>query len=142
MHKGTLNESEAELLEVYRQMLGFAMGSRAITSGDTYDLQYANYNNPGFDTEKCFVFARRYSGRGADSFHRGGNLLAGEICREEMGELVIVVADFSQKYESAKVNLPEELFRHLQIPYGELNPFEQLHARFNKYGVALLKYQL
>lgn len=143
LHKGTLTDSETELLQVYRDMLTFAMQSKALTSGETFDLQYANYNNPGFDSDKCYVFARRYSGNQADSFHRGGNVLAGNGCGEEnKDELVIVVADFSQKYETARVNLPEEFFRHLQIPYGELNPFEQIQVNFNKYGVALLKYQL
>ena len=121
-------------------MLSFAMGCSAITKGDTYDLQYANFNNPAFDTDKCFVFARKWDG-GTDSFHRGGNMLAGGSFTEKK-ELVIVVADFSQRYESAKVNLPEEFFRYWQIPYGQLNPYEQLEVKFNKYGVAILRFEL
>ncbi|MBO5406963.1 MAG: alpha-amylase [Bacteroidales bacterium] len=141
MHKGKLNEDEAELLETYREMLSFAMGCSAITKGDTYDLQYANFNNPAFDTDKCFVFARKWDG-GTDSFHRGGNILANGGSFVDKKELVIVVADFSQRYESAKVNLPEEFFRYWQIPYGLLNPYEQLEVKFNKYGVAILRFEL
>ena len=141
MHKGKLKEDEAELLEAYREMLSFAMGCNAITKGDTYDLQYANLNNPAFDTDKCFVFARKCDG-GTDSFHRGGNILADGGSFVDKKELVIVVADFSQRYESAKVNLPEEFFRYWQIPYGQLNPYEQLEVKFNKYGVAILRFEL
>lgn len=141
LHKGTLLDSEAELLSVYREMLAFATDHKAIVSGETYDLQYANYNNPNLDTEKCFVFARKYTaGKAAESFHRGGNEL--KDYREEGDELIIVVADFSQSCRSAKISLPEEFFRFWQIPYGQLNPFEQVEVQFNKYGVAILKIDL
>ncbi len=138
MLKGTLFGSEEELLSVYREMLSFAMGCKAITCGETYDLQYANRNNPNFDSEKCFVFARKYTSRkGDESFHRGGNTISGDAAVEQ-DELVLVVADFSQSYEKVKVQLPAEFFRYCQIPYGFLNPYEQLEVTLNKYGVGIL----
>ncbi len=117
--QGSLSEKEAELLEVYREMFRFAMSNYAISCGGTYDLQYANYHNPAFDTDKCFVFARKYG-----------------------SQLVIVAADFSQSYTSAKVSLPEEFFRYWQIPFGRLNPFELLEMKFNKNGVAVFSIDL
>ena len=142
MLTGKMLPSESELLEVYKEMLGFASSHKAITCGETYDLQYANINNPNLDTDKCFAFARRYSAnKGEESFHRGGNQLH-HTGSQEKNELVIVVADFSQSCTTAKVTLPEEFFRYWQIPYGQLNPFEQVEVKFNKYGVGILQFSL
>lgn len=142
MLTGKLLDSESELLEVYKEMMGFAASSKAITCGETYDLQYANINNPNLDTDKCFVFARKYSAnKGEESFHRGGNELL-QTNGAERNELVIVVADFSQSCTTAKINLPDEFFRYWQIPYGQLNPYEQVEVTFNKYGVGILQFSL
>ena len=116
---GSLTAEESELMEVYREMFRFAMSNKAITEGETYDLQYANYSNPAFDTDKCFVFARKHE-----------------------TQLVLVAADFSQSCTSAKVSLPQEFFRYWQIPYGQINPFELLEMKFNRYGVAVFSIDL
>ena len=138
MLKDKSTPEEKELLEVYREMFKFAMGNKSIVCGETYDLQYANYNNPLFDTDKCFVFARKYVPKEmSDSFHRGGDQLANASSLG--GELVIVAVDFSQSLKSAKISVPEEFFRFWKIPYGMLNPFELLEMEFNKYGVATLE---
>ncbi len=142
MNTGKLLENESQLLEVYKELFSFAMSNKAITCGDTFDLQYANYNNPLFDTNRCFVFARKYYAENiAENFHRGGNELLTESL-EEKGKLVIIAVDFSQSYKNAKVNLPDDMFRFWQIPYGQLNPFEQLEMHFNKYGVAIAEFTL
>ena len=142
MLKGKLLKSEEQLLEIYRELMTFAAASKAIIKGETYDLQYANQNNPYLDTQKCFVFARKYSSnKGNESFHRGGNTLAAETT-ESGDELVIIVADFSQSIEEVKVTLPEHLFKFWEIPYGKLNPFELVEIKMNKYGVGILKISL
>jgi hypothetical protein len=88
------------------------------------------------------VFARKYSANNqAENFHRGGNELVTESM-EEKDKLVIIAVDFSQSQEVAKVNLPDDMFRFWQIPYGQLNPFEQLEMHFNKYGVAIAEFTL
>ena len=139
MLTGKLYKSEEELLEAYREILSFAVGSKAVTCGETYDLQYANQNNPYLDTQKCFVFARKFSSeKGDESFHRGGNTIVAEPT-ENKDELVIVVADFSQSAESVKVTLPEHMFKFWEIPYGKLNPYEQVEIKMNKYGVGTIK---
>ena len=142
MLKGKLLDSEKELLEYYQKLFTFAMGNKAITCGETFDLQYANYHNDLFDTNKCFVFARKYSyDNSAENFHRGGNGLLSEI-PDKKDKLVIVAADFSQSYSTAKVNLPEDMFRFWNIPFGQLNPFEQVEIKFDKYGVGILEFSL
>lgn len=139
---GRSYESEKELLEVYRQMLAFATEHKAITEGDTYDLQYANYNNPYFNSGKCYVFARKWSDPQTDEqFHRGGNTIASQE-NANGSEMVLVVADFSQSNESVKINLPEHLFKFWEIPYGQYNPFTQVEIKLNKYGVGLLTIKL
>ena len=106
-------------------------------------MQYANYHNVNIDTDKCFVFARRYSPDTSsnDSFHRGGNaLLSSETLISDT--LLLIAADFSQSLESVNINLPDDMFRLWKIPYGQLNPYEQVEMKFNKYGVAILEYSL
>ena len=142
MLKGKSYESEKELLEYYQKLLTFAMGNKAITCGETFDLQYANYNNDLFDTNKCFVFARKYSyDNTAENFHRGGNELV-TVNIDKKDKLVLIAVDFSQSYSSGKVNLPEEMFRFWNIPFGQLNPFEQVEMQFDKYGVAIAEFTL
>ena len=142
MLKGKLYDSEKELLEYYQKLFAFAMGNKAITCGETFDLQYANYHNDLFDTDKCFVFARKFSyDNSAENFHRGGNELLAENT-EKKDKLVIVAVDFSQSFSSAKVNLPSDMFRFWNIPYGQLNPFEQVEMQFDKYGVAIAEFLL
>lgn len=141
MLKGNLLPDEEEILGIYREMLSVVSGNMAIMKGETYDLQYANYNNPNFDSRNCFVFARKFTSSPlSESFHRGGNTLLNKNNNYGTDELVIVAVDFSQSHSSAKINLPQEFFRYWQIPYGKLDPYTQLEVNFNKYGVAILKF--
>ena len=55
---GKLRENEKRLLNLYRTLLGYAMGSTAITAGDMYDLSYCQGALLGFDKDSQFVFAR------------------------------------------------------------------------------------
>lgn len=50
--------NEKRLLNLYRTLLGCAMGSSAITAGDMYDLTYCQGGLKGFDCDSHFVFAR------------------------------------------------------------------------------------
>lgn len=135
-----LTREESELLGIYRGMFSFATSSKAITCGETFDLQYANFNNPSFDTGKCFVFARKFTpGEFDDSFHRGGNTIANAASAPS--EVVIIAVDFSQSISSVKINLPQEFFRHWEIPFGKFNPYEQVEIVFDKYGVGILQFQ-
>ncbi len=56
--EGELFGSEKRLLNLYRTLLGFAMGSPAVTAGDMYDLSYCQGALLGFDKDSQFVFAR------------------------------------------------------------------------------------
>lgn len=56
--EGDLFGSEKILLNLYRTLLVFAMGSPAVTAGDMYDLSYCQGGLSGFDKDSQFVFAR------------------------------------------------------------------------------------
>lgn len=136
-----LTKDEEELLNVYREMFTFAMGNKSITCGETFDLQYANFHNPSYDCSKCFAFARKFTPSvDTDSFHRGGDRIAnGEI---PPMEITIVAVDFLQSKESVELYLPDDFFRHWNIPYGKYNPVEKVEIKLNKYGVGILKLSL
>lgn len=141
-HSGTerLTEEETELLDIYREIFSFAIGNKAITCGETFDLQYANHHNKSYDCKNCFAFARKYTpDKSDDSFHRGGDLIVG--IEEPKNKVVIVVTDFSQSKESVEIYLPDDLFRHWGIPYGKYNPVEMVKISFNKYGVGILEFE-
>ncbi|MBQ1929736.1 MAG: alpha-amylase family protein [Bacteroidales bacterium] len=116
--KNNLSKDERELLDVYKELLDFAIKTPAIYQGDTFDLQYANYNNPYFNSDKCFVFARKDA---------------------QTNETYVIAVDFSQSYKEAKINLPDHFFRYWEIPYGEYNPFSQVPVTFNKFGVSIFR---
>lgn len=95
--KNALLEREQELYSIYRQLFTIAIRERAIKSGDTYDLEYANLHNPRFNEDVQFAFARRSRKSITD-------IMAPD-------ELVLIAADFTQPANgSVWVNLPRHFF--------------------------------
>lgn len=115
---GTNSDSEQTLLSIYKKYFEFAIQEKAIKEGFTFDLQYANYNNPYFDSNKCFVFARK---------------------EKDSAKTFIIAVDFSQSIKEARVNLPEHFFRCWQIPFGKYNPYEQVKVEFDEYGISIFE---
>ncbi len=73
------------LREYYTTVLQLANTSPAITRGRFYDLTYANYNNPQFDTKRQFAFLRNFQ-----------------------NEILLVVVNFDGEPRHVGVNIPPE----------------------------------
>ncbi len=105
--KGRLEEAEKELYGVYSKLFAIAMNQKAIKEGETYDLEYANFDTPGFDTNNNFVFARKVK----ESCKNGS--------QAQCSELILIAADFSQSAKTLNVKLPQHLFDFWNLQEGE-----------------------
>ncbi len=126
-----MQEKELEIYGIYRQLLGIAMGEKAIKEGQTYDLEYANIGKVGFDSNDCFVFARMYTKAENNSSccdttesclknHRT------ETSNKKSCELIIIAVDFSQTAKSLPIRLPEHMFSFWNITPGEYKSLDLL----------------
>lgn len=137
--KGTLEKDEKVLYGLYCRLMAIAMGEKAIREGETFDLEYANFDTAGFNANDNFAFARK---------------------AKEGEEFLLVAADFSQTAKSLRVKLPEHLFDFWRLAEGEYSAvslFEDeetgtvlhgIHLERNgvvelpvgKYGVSIVKF--
>ncbi len=76
----------------YRLLLSIANNESAIKHGETYDLQYANRDNPNYKYDSTFSFIRYYD-----------------------NEIVLIVLNFSDFEEDIELNIPDHLFAHWGI---------------------------
>lgn len=147
---GRLSEKENTLFSMYKRLFSISMEERAIREGDSYDLEYANKNNPNFSSENCYAFARRTR--------------ASINCPDAHNELIIIVVDFRCKNGSGKLVLPENFFKYWNIHSGKEYIVKNLLYNFysnenreyktilaydklfsfnlNQYGISISKIQL
>ncbi|MBR5856027.1 MAG: alpha-amylase, partial [Bacteroidales bacterium] len=138
----SLSSQEKRLYSAYKHLFKLVMGEEALRVGSTYDLEYANFQTPGFDSGCCFAFARK-SGT----------------------SLIVVAVDFSQTKTSLSVNLPSHLFEFWSLTPGyysmqnlsllpcsvnsynepilmNFSPNTPVHLQTNEYGIAIIKITL
>lgn len=151
-----LTDSEQKLYSIYKQLFSIAMGERAIKSGDTYDLEYANFSNPAFHPNTQFAFARR------------SRKSIKEI--DAPNELIIIAVDFAHPVLHSAITdipitpqtgtaiiLPKHFFDFWNIISGQNYPCTNLLSgttsnillatdtplpiTFNQFGICILKIQ-
>lgn len=130
---GSLLDAEKELYCLYQTLFNFAMNTPAISGGEIYDLEYANLDNPLFNSYSTFVFARKDKNSVDESFY-------------------IIAVDFSQSLSSTNILLPQHLFSFWDLTQGKYNisdiligeknsrdiyPNSKLDISFNKNGIAI-----
>lgn len=79
----------------YAKVLELATTSEAIVRGKFYDLTYANYNNPEFDTNRQFAFFRKSS-----------------------HELLLIVANFDREEKHVSIRIPPEAWEYVKVENG------------------------
>ncbi|OIP84557.1 MAG: alpha-amylase [Porphyromonadaceae bacterium CG2_30_38_12] len=92
-----LHAAQKEIRHFYQQLLTISVSHKAISAGELYDLQYANFDNPYFNTNKQFAYFRA-----ADD------------------ELLLIILNFEGEKQSLKVNIPAYAFSYLKIPTASL----------------------
>lgn len=90
---GSSTDEEKYVFGRYVSLLGSMASSAALSDGDTFDLCYANYGNPGFDPRRHFAFLKHAP-----------------------GEMKLVVANFSDTDALLSVRIPRHAFEYLSVP--------------------------
>ncbi len=87
-----LTKKQKELRNFYQKLLNITLREKAITDGVMYDLEYANFNNPNFNTHEQFSYIRKYE-----------------------DELLLFVLNFDDKELYTEVRIPLEAFQFLDL---------------------------
>ena len=88
-----LTKEEKKIYAFYTKLLNICKTEKAISEGLFFDLMYVNFNNPGFNTNKQYLFFRK-----SDS------------------ELLLIVTNFDETDISLTINIPQHAFDYLNIP--------------------------
>ena len=77
----------------YASLLNICRNEKAISEGSFFDLTYANFNNPDYNTNKQYAFFRKYE-----------------------NECLLIVVNFENNPVKLKINIPQHAFDVLQLP--------------------------
>lgn len=87
-----LTDDQKELREFYKKLLNISISKKSITDGLMYDLEFANYDNPKFNSHEQFAYFRKFE-----------------------DELLLIVLNFDDKHLDTRVNFPFEAFQYLSL---------------------------
>ncbi len=87
-----LTKDQKDIRNFYSKLLNLCNDENTISKGSSYDLMYANYNNPNFNPEKQFAFMRQ-SGK----------------------EIILVIVNFENYDTEISVVLPAHVFEYMKI---------------------------
>ena len=88
-----LSDQQKEVRNFYIKLLTLCNKEKAIYKGVSYDLMYANYENPRFNSHKQYAYLRQL-----------GN------------ELLLIVANFDEQEADIAIFLPAHAFEFMHIP--------------------------
>ncbi len=87
-----LSEDQRALRTLYQKLLNLSLTEPAIAKGKMYDLQYANFNNPVYNTDKHFAFFRQYK-----------------------DDIILIVVNFDYTSSEISIHIPKEAFEYLAL---------------------------
>lgn len=91
-----LKKEEKSLQDFYQKLLNICQSEKAVGEGEFFDLEYANFNNPDFNTHKQYAFIRKQD-----------------------NELLLIAVNFEDFDVNIGINIPQHAFDHLRIPKGK-----------------------
>lgn len=103
-----LTEEQIKLRRFYLQLIKIAKEEESITSGKFFDLMYANYENPKFDSTKQYAFLR--------SRNR---------------EFILIITNFAPQKTEVAVHIPKETFEYLNIEPKKVKGAKELFSKKN-----------
>jgi glycosidase len=110
-----LTDDQQYLQKFYRKLLNISLTEKAITEGVMYDLEFANYENKHFNTNKQFAYFRKYG-----------------------DELLLIVLNFDDKNLYTEIKIPFEAFQFLELQENKTyNCFNLLDKTENTETVVL-----
>lgn len=112
---GKLTDEQKELRTFYKKLLNIAISEKAITHGQMFDLEFANVDNPKFNTHEQYAYFRK--------------------CEDE---LLLIVLNFDDKHLETEVCFPKEAFEYLQLDEGQNYTVSDLLDETNKFPMFTL----
>jgi len=94
-----LTNEQIELRNFYQKLLNICILEKAISEGLMFDLEFANFDNPKFNSHEQFAYFRKYE-----------------------DELILIVLNFHDKELNTEIQFPIEVFEFLNLEEG--NRFE------------------
>ena len=91
-----LSPEQKELRSFYQKLLNITLSEKAITDGLMYDLEFANFDNPKFNSHEQYAYFRKYK-----------------------QELLLFVLNFDDKFLETEVRFPLEAFQYLELEEGQ-----------------------
>lgn len=92
---GLTNEQWA-LRNFYQKLLNVCLSEKAISEGEMYDLEFANFGKSSFNSHEHFAYLRKYK-----------------------NEIILIVSNFDDKPADLEIAIPDEAFQYLRIINGE-----------------------
>jgi len=90
-----LTPLQKELRAFYQKLLNVTLSEKAITDGLMYDLEFANFDNPKFNSHEQFAYLRKYE-----------------------DEILLFVLNFDDKDLDTDIMFPLEAFQFLDLEEG------------------------
>jgi len=94
---GKLTCDQKTLRGFYQKLLNITLTEKAITNGLMYDLEFANFENPKFNTHEQYAYFRKFE-----------------------DELLLIVLNFDDKHLDTEVCFPFEAFQYLDMQEGQI----------------------
>jgi glycosidase len=110
-----LTPEQKELRAFYQKLLNITLNEKAITDGLMYDLEFANFDNPKFNTHEEYAYFRKYK-----------------------DELLLIVLNFDDKQLDTEVCFPYEVFQYLELEEGQNYKIQNLLDETQKYPLLTL----
>jgi glycosidase len=92
-----LTDEQWEIRNFYQKLLHVSMKEKAITEGLMYDLEFANFGNPRFNSHEQYAYFRKYK-----------------------NEILLIPVNFQDKPVDLEINIPSEAFQYLNLPEGDI----------------------
>lgn len=92
---GSLPDDISQLRDTYARILKICNAEPAVSEGRFFDLMYANYDNPGVDPHRNYIFLRATG-----------------------DEMLIIAVNFANEDKDMAVNIPAHAFETLGFPEG------------------------
>lgn len=112
MNGSLLSDDEKNLQKFYSTLLHICREEKAIAQGKFFDLMYVNPASDIFDAHHNYAFLRSFE-----------------------GELILVVANFSDRQTTCRVFIPEHAFDYMEIKKSDHCCYNDLISGFRYEGI-------
>lgn len=103
-----LTDEQIKLRKFYIQLIKIAKEEEAISNGKFFDIMYANYDNPEFDSTRQYAFLR-----------------------SSKKDFLLIVTNFSSQPTDITIHIPAAAFSHMGIDPQQIKKATELFSKKN-----------